>query len=424
MDETRSNMEFFDLVRSYFRQKPLPRHKHSVWYYFGGFSVFFLVLQIISGLLLSFYYEPSARIDSERKKTDSVQIEQELSPSIAYSSVERIEREIPSGALVRSLHRYSADGFIACVLVHLLSAFWMRSYRRPRAFLWISGIFLLIIMLAFAFTGSILPWNILSFNAAEVGLSSVEYFVPGVGNFLADLLRGGEMVCEETLTRMYALHVIILPLALVLLAILHLAMTYKIGLSTPKNVKIQGGLKFAGILSGISVAVWLGFVLSQKIRTDSSLFFMPIVFIPVLLGYILGEIAGKMRLNPDGTSKPLFYSPNVAYRGIIIWSVGLLMMVAIATLVPFQTPHDLNLPADLSKPMPTPSNIHPAWYFMPVFLLLKVLSGGIAVSLIVLVLIFFLAVPFLDNSEEFTRKSIVIRIVGFVIVGILFLASI
>jgi cytochrome b6 len=197
------------------RKKEVPVHRHSVWYYLGGMTLFLFLVQVVTGVLLLFYYRPSAEE--------------------AYESVQFLMAEVEFGWLVRSLHSWAANLMIFTVFIHLFSVLLLKAYRPPREITWLSGVGLLVLALAFGFTGYLLPWNELAFFATRVGTEIVGVF-PLVGSFAKQLLRGGEDVSGATLTRFYAIHVAILPSITVLLIGLHLFMVQRHGMSIPPDV--------------------------------------------------------------------------------------------------------------------------------------------------------------------------------------------
>ena len=130
-------------------------------------ALFLFLIQLGTGLLLLLYYEPGS--------------------ATAYESVKRISGEIPFGWLVRSIHRWSADIFIGVVALHMLTAFVMKAYRRPRELTWLTGAAMLGIALGFGFSGYLLPWDEIAFFATSVG-TAVAGSVPVVGQSLLSLL--------------------------------------------------------------------------------------------------------------------------------------------------------------------------------------------------------------------------------------------
>src|SRR6476660_8663972 len=152
-------------------KKEVPNHRHSIWYYFGGMTLFLFSIQVATGILLLLYYRPSAET--------------------AFESVQFIMTDVRFGWLIRSLHSWSANLMIAMLFVHMFSVFFLKSYRAPREITWSSGVILFFLSLAFGFSGYLLPWNTLSFFATKVG-TEVAGVLPFAGHFLVRFLRGGE----------------------------------------------------------------------------------------------------------------------------------------------------------------------------------------------------------------------------------------
>ena len=198
--------------------KRVPRHKHSFWYIFGGLSLFFFLIQIITGVLLLLYYSPT--------------------PTTAHESVSLIMTQVPFGWFVRSLHTWSANLMVATVLIHLFSVYFMKAYRKPRELMWISGTILLITVLGFGFTGYLLPWDTTAYFATQIG-TEIPRSIPIIGDFIVTVLRGGEFIAEESLKRLFALHVVILPLVSLLLVLFHIILNQVKGSSTPIGIKTQ-----------------------------------------------------------------------------------------------------------------------------------------------------------------------------------------
>src|SRR5437763_3612510 len=197
-------------------EKEVPVHRHSIWYYFGGMTLFLFTIQVATGILLLLYYRPSAET--------------------AFESVQFIMTEVRFGWLVRSLHSWSANLMIAMLFVHMFSVFFLKAYRAPREITWASGAFLLFLSLAFGFSGYLLPWNTLSFFATKVG-TEVAGVVPVVGRFLVRFLRGGDEVTGATLTRFYGFHVAILPAMTTAILFIHIFMVQRHGMHVPDSAK-------------------------------------------------------------------------------------------------------------------------------------------------------------------------------------------
>lgn len=204
--------ELLDILR----HKMVPQHRYSVWYYFGGMTLFFFGVQVGTGALLLLYYRPSA--------------------AEAYESVQFIMTRVPFGWLVRSIHAWSANLMVASAFAHLFSVLLLHAYRPPRELTWISGVLLLFLTLAFGFTGYLLPWNELAFFATRVG-TDMAATIPVAGDFIVRFTRGGKDVTGATLTRLFGFHVAILPAIAAILVGLHVLLVQRHGMSVPPSVE-------------------------------------------------------------------------------------------------------------------------------------------------------------------------------------------
>lgn len=205
-----------DGLKAFLAHKQVPLHRHSLWYYLGGMTLFFFLIQIVTGIMLLFYYRPSAES--------------------AFESVQFIMTEVRFGWLIRSMHSWSANLMVATAFLHLFSVFFMRAYRKPRELTWVSGVLMLFFAMGFGFSGYLLPWNELAFFATKVGTEIVAV-IPFIGNALMEFLRGGEDVTGATLTRFFAIHVAILPFLFFLLLAFHLLIVQVQGMSVPPGVE-------------------------------------------------------------------------------------------------------------------------------------------------------------------------------------------
>jgi len=167
---------------------------------------------VVTGVTLAFFYVPS--------------------PDHARASIAWFESSIPLGRLVRNLHRWSAYAMVLLVFLHMLRVFVHGAYRKPRELSWVVGVLMLLVVLAFGFTGYLLPWDQQAYWATNVGIN-IAGSAPGIGPFLAKLLRGGPELGSLTLLRFYGLHVFVLPALLVAGLVLHFAMVRKQGIATP-----------------------------------------------------------------------------------------------------------------------------------------------------------------------------------------------
>jgi cytochrome b6 len=198
------------------QKKQVPVHRHSFWYYWGGMTLFLFGVQVATGILLLLYYRASA--------------------DEAYESVRFLMTQVEFGWLIRSIHSWSANLMIGAAMVHMFSVFLMKAYRAPREGLWLSGMVLLGLCLAFGFSGYLLPWNQLAFFATKVG-TDITGDLPLIGSFLRRLLLGGETITGGTLTRFFGFHVAVLPAIATLLVGLHLYLVQFHGMSVPPSIE-------------------------------------------------------------------------------------------------------------------------------------------------------------------------------------------
>jgi quinol-cytochrome oxidoreductase complex cytochrome b subunit len=208
----------WDDLRHFAAKKTVPIHRYTIFYYLGGMALFLFLVQVATGILLLFYYRPSA--------------------TEAYESVQYIMADVPFGWLIRSIHSWGANIFVGVVVLHFLSTFFLKAYRYPREATWFSGTFLLFLALAFGFSGYLLPWNTLSFFATKVG-TDVPAQIPLIGPLLSRVLRGGLDVTGATLSRFYGIHVAILPAITTMLLGVHLLLVQRHGMSVPPSVERQ-----------------------------------------------------------------------------------------------------------------------------------------------------------------------------------------
>ena len=199
-------------VLRYLEYKEVPRHKHTFLYYTGSSILLFLGIQIATGVLLALYYQPTL--------------------AEANASVVRIMTEMPLGWLVRSVHSWSATFMITLVFLHFLGIAFTKAYRKPREATWLTGVLLLGSSLAFGFTGYLLPWDELSLAATKVG-TNLPKALPVIGPWLTQVMRAGEDVTGDTLSRFFILHVCVLPLALLAILGIHVFLVQRHGMSVP-----------------------------------------------------------------------------------------------------------------------------------------------------------------------------------------------
>ena len=181
----------------------------------GSVLLALIVIQLLTGAFLTLYYAPT--------------------PDHAYESV-RFISSTAAGRLVRGLHHFGASFLVVFLVLHLLRVVVLGSYKPPRELTWLSGLLLLGLVLAFALTGYLLPWDQRAYWATVVTIN-ISKLSPGIGELLAGLLRGGSTIGALTLTRWYSAHVIFLPALLVLLTVAHIVLMRLQGSSGPVRAK-------------------------------------------------------------------------------------------------------------------------------------------------------------------------------------------
>ena len=192
--------------------KPVPNWATRWWYCLGGITAFLFVVQAATGIMLAFYYQPT--------------------PEQAYASILHIENEVLFGASIRGIHHWAANGMIIMCVAHMLRVFIMGAFKPPRELNWMSGVILLIVTLGFGFTGYLLPWDQRAYWATTVG-TEIAGGIPDIGELVLIFLRVGWGITEATLSRFYALHVIVLPILVLVMMGAHFMMIRRQGLKEP-----------------------------------------------------------------------------------------------------------------------------------------------------------------------------------------------
>jgi len=195
---------------------PTPKNL-NYWWTFGGILTFFLIIQIITGLVLAMHYVAHA--------------------DLAFGSVEHIMRDINYGWLIRYLHANGSSMFFLAVYIHIFRALFYGSYKAPREMIWIIGMFIYLLMMATAFMGYVLPWGQMSFWAATV-ITNLFSAIPLVGESITTWLWGGYAVGSPTLTRFFSLHYLF-PFLIFGLVILHIWALHIPGNNNPVGIDIK-----------------------------------------------------------------------------------------------------------------------------------------------------------------------------------------
>ncbi|HUL01837.1 MAG TPA: cytochrome b N-terminal domain-containing protein [Gemmatimonadales bacterium] len=306
------------------------------WHTLGSATLTVFVVQVITGIVLGTYYAPS--------------------PDHAYDSIQFVERHVASGALLRGIHHWGASAMVVLLVAHMIRVFTYGAYKYPREVNWLLGVGLFIVVLAFSFTGYLLPWDQKAYWATAVG-TNIAGTAPVVGPFLVAVLRSGEQLGAATLTRFYAFHVLWLPLSLVVLALLHLVTVVRQGIAPLPRSLEQGAPR----------------------RTDD----------PGYPAYYRDAYAatkrGGVRFWPDIIGKDAIVAVTI---------VALLVLLAATVGAPLEPPAD---------PTDTAYVPRPEWYFLPLYQLLRMVPGSfesvVAVGVPAVLIVVLIALPLVDKHS-------------------------
>jgi ubiquinol-cytochrome c reductase cytochrome b subunit len=304
------------------------------WFHtFGSATLVLIVVQFVTGIALSMSYVPS--------------------PDAAYESVLYID-QTPFGALIRSVHRASAGLVVLLVGLHALRVFIWGAHKYPRELSWLVGGLLLFIVMGFAFTGYLLPWDQKAYWATVVG-TNIAGSAPFVGGAVLEFLRGGEALGAVGLTRFYGIHVWVLPATLLLLVAVHLFMVVRQGIAaTPRRTPL--------------VEPEPGEPRRESYQRE----------------YAAEKQAGKP-----------FWSTLLkdAIVGLVV--VVVVVVAAVILGAPLEEAADPNVTAYVPRP---------EWYFLDMYQLLWYITGPLEPLLIfgifTVFALLFLLVPFIDRGRE------------------------
>ncbi len=308
-------LPIFSFLNSQLVDYPTPRNL-NYWWNFGSLAGIALVLQIATGVVLAMHYTPHA--------------------DLAFASVEHIMRNVNYGWLLRYAHANGASLFFLVVYIHIFRGLYYGSYKAPRELLWWLGLVLLLLMMANAFTGYVLPWGQMSYWAATV-ITSLFTAVPWVGEAITTWLWGGFVVGNPTLVRFYSLHYM-LPFVMVGVVVVHLWALHVHHSNNPLGIDMKGpqdSLPFHPYYTAKDL-VGLGF------------FFLVLAWLVLFAPNFLGEA-------------------------------------------------DNYIPAN---PLVTPTHIVPEWYFLPFYAILRAIPDKLlgVIAMFGSILILF-ALPWLDTSR-------------------------
>jgi ubiquinol-cytochrome c reductase cytochrome b subunit len=205
-----------EMVKHELTEYPVPKNL-NYWWSFGFFAMFVLVVQLVSGIFLAMHYKPDTHM--------------------AFDSIQHIMRDVNYGWLIRYLHSTGASAFFAVIFIHISRTLYYGSYRRPREFLWWTGLVLLLLLMATAFMGYLLPWGQMSYWGAQV-ITSLFGVTPWVGEDIVRWLRGDFVVGDATLTRFFALHYLF-PFIITGAVVIHVVALHWVKSSNPSGITLH-----------------------------------------------------------------------------------------------------------------------------------------------------------------------------------------
>jgi len=304
----------FSFMHHELHEYPTPKNLNYLWN-LGSLAGFALVIMIVTGIILAMHYTP--HVDH------------------AFASVERIMRDVNHGWLIRYIHMNGASFFFIVVYIHIFRGLYYGSYKAPRELLWMIGVVILLLMMATAFMGYVLPWGQMSFWGATV-ITNLFSAIPGIGESIVVWLWGGFSVDNPTLSRFFALHYL-MPFLIAGVVILHIIALHRFGSNNPLGIDVSG-------------------------KQDTIPF------------------------HPYYTSKDLF--------GVVVF---LTIFASAVFFYPNFLGHPDNyIPAN---PLQTPAHIVPEWYFLPFYAILRAIPdklGGVLFMFGAIAVLFIL--PWLDKS--------------------------
>ena len=320
-------LPIFSMTYKEYGAYPTPRNFNYFWS-FGGMAMVVLVVMIVTGIVLSMHY--TAHVD------------------YAFDSIERIMRDVNYGWLMRYIHMNGAAMFFLVVYIHIFRGLYYGSYKAPRELLWMLGVVILLLMMATAFMGYVLPWGQMSFWAATV-ITNLFSAIPWVGESIVMWMWGGFSVDNPTLNRFFSLHYL-LPFVIVGVVFLHVAALHITGSNNPLGIE------------------------------------------------------------PKSDKDTLPFHPYYTIKDGLAICVFLIVWALFVFFAPNYMGHaDNYIPAN---PLVTPAHIVPEWYFLPFYAMLRAITfdigifgvtiidaklGGVIAMFGSILVLFFL--PWLDSSK-------------------------
>ena len=341
-------------------------------------TVLFAVL-LVTGVYLMFFYTPAV--------------------TMAYGDMQALRTQVGFGQLIRNVHRWSGHLMVLVVVLRLVRTFLDGAYKAPREFNWVIGVGLLVVTLAYSFTGYLLPWDQLSYWAVRVGSDLVQY-VPGIGRILRDFLLGGREIGQATLLRFYVLHVAVLTVAYFLLMAVHLWRVRKDGFAlAPWRTGGAGGDAEAERRADETSSA----TGAREETADEETAEAPTAEEPSASAggrRVLGVVDGALsRVRPRRPEDEVFSWPHLIVRHQVVALATVALCIALG--VAFEAPL-----REMANPNHTPEPAKAPWYFVGLQELLAhfdpLVAGVLAPSVLIGAL---LILPYVDRHPERHPRS-------------------
>ena len=322
------------------------------------------LITLITGILLMFYYKPY--------------------PDVAYQSIKDIHFIVPTGRLMRNIHRWAANVMVIAVIIHMARAFYTASYRKPREFNWFIGWGLLVTTLGLSFTGYLLPWDQLAYWAITIGANIAQSpreitdalgitAWADIGGLQREILLGSDKVGEEALIRFYLLHVMILPLTLVMLMAVHFW-----------RIRKDGGLAKPADAD-------------ERVADEAKEYYPVFTDAPTKTYHLAAVVKGKTSAVGAGPEHTVPSMPHLFYAELGVLMLTTLVCIALAFI------SDAPL-KELANPLVPENPAKAPWYFLGLqeIVSFSAFMGGIGIPM--LCVIGLGLIPFLDREKEGTGE--------------------
>jgi ubiquinol-cytochrome c reductase cytochrome b subunit len=291
------------------------------WYIFGVLATVVLVIQLVTGIFLTMNYKPAA--------------------ADAFASVEYIMRDVEWGWLIRYMHSTGASFFFIVVYLHMFRAMLYGSYKKPRELIWIIGMMIFFVLMAEGFAGYLLPWGQMSYWGAQV-IISLFGAIPFVGEAIVEFIRGDYSISDITLNRFFALHVIVLPLALIALVFVHIVALHHVGSNNPDGIEIKEHKGPDGVpLDGVPFHPHHTSKDLVGIIVFLMLFAGVVFFAPEMGGYFLEHAnfePANMTATPEHIAPVWYYTPYYAILRAVPDKLWGFILFGAAVLLPLFLP--------------------------------------------------------------------------------------